>query len=372
MPAAARHIPNTDDLALADAALLTLATWRNEQLLPIGGEDLPSELQRLAESLTGHGYATLRDVRADPTAALQQLTSLPLVAYKPRKKDTRSLREARHPLTVKDGQPGTEDMHRLHRQRNLLAALLATPELAAGGNLDAALATMPVLATRRTMHTFRPFTADEMLLCRLVATAAARRPRSLQGATTFALADGGATPGETTGVRVCDLDRWQAPRDFALPGSARTIPLPYDPTYATDKLPQRQLRAARAGQLDDWGSRIVTRQLTALAQAAGGEPDPATRISYGGGHQPGGQQATMSAQRVIDGVLVKAGLYHLADITAKSVSLYAASVAAARGDRQAALALTGETEHRTRRLLTTDLPAPAASRPATPRFRRAA
>ncbi len=372
MHAAARHIPNTDDLALADAALITLATWRNEQLLPLGGEQLPTELQQLAAALTGAGYASLGDVRADIAGALQQLTGLALTWYKPRKKDTRSLREARDPLTVKDGQPGTEDMHRLHRQRNLFAALLATPELAAGGNLDAALATMPVLAIRRTMHTFRPFTADEMLLCRLVATAAARRPRSLQGAATFALADGGATPGETTGVRVCDLTRTPAPSGFALPGSVRTIPLPYDPAYATEQLPQRQLRAARTGRLDNWGSRIVTRQLTALARAAGGELDPTTRISYGGGHQPGGKEATMSAQRVIDGVLVKAGLYHLADITAKSVSIYAAFVAAARDDRQAALALTGETEHRTRRLLTTDLPAPAASRPATPRFRRAA
>ncbi|MGY1713087.1 hypothetical protein ACI78R_01380 [Geodermatophilus sp. SYSU D01106] len=372
MPAAARHIPNTDDLALADAALLTLATWRNEQLLPIGGEDLPSELQRLAESLAGHGYATLRDVRADPTAALQQLTGLPLTPYKPTQKDTRSLREALHPLTVTDCHPGSEDMHRLHRQRNLLAALLASPELAAGGNLDALLATMPILAARRTMHTFRPLTADEVLLCRLVATAAARRPRSLQGAATFALADGGATPGETTGVRVCDLDRRQAPSGFALLGSTRTIPLPYDPAHSTDELPQRQLRAARTGRLDDWGSRIVTRQLAVLARAAGGELDPAARVSYGGGHQPGGQQATMSAQRVIDGILVKGGLYHLADITAKSVSLYAAQVAADRGDRQAALALTGETEHRTRRLLTTDLPKSAGPRPATPRFRRAA
>jgi hypothetical protein len=186
------------------------------------------------------------------------------------------------------------------------------------------------------------------------------------------IADGGATPGETTGVRVCDLNRPQAPSGFDLPGSTRTIPLPYDPTYATDKLPQRQLRAARTGQLDDWGSRIVTRQLTALTRAAGEELDPTTRISYGGGHQPGGQQATMSAQRVIDGILVKAGLYHLADITAKSVSLYAASAAAARGDRQTALTLTGETEHRTRRLLTTDLPRPTSPRPTAPRFRRAA
>jgi hypothetical protein len=145
-------------------------------------------------------------------------------------------------------------------------------------------------------------------------------------------------------------------------GSTRVIPMPYDPTYSAERLP-----AAAAAR-----SRIVTQQLTALVRTSGGELDPTTQISYGDGHQPGGQKRTVSAQRVIDNVLVKAGLYHLADITAKSVTLYRSQIAAARGDRHIALALAGETEHRTRRLLATDLPKPAGPRPATPRFRRAA
>lgn len=361
-----------DSFTTNDAAIVALATLAEWDLVPDAGEMLPGEIQDLADTLTAAGFTTVGEIRANPTNALRTLTEVKIRKYTVRKNDRPSLKQAANPVTPQDGcEPDSPAMHDLHRKRNLLVALLAALALAASSDVDAAIAPLPVLRPRRTMHTHRPLCPDENLLTRILVTDSAVRPRGLQGATTYALVEGSATPGETTAVRVSSFHDLAAPRRFHLPGSTRQILMPYDEAFSTTSLPRRQQRVAREGELSSWGSRIVTMRLSQLRGRTGGELDPHTYVAYRGTHPAGGEKATQSAHPVIDRVLKRAGLYHHEDLTAKSVTTYAAAVAAARGDRDTAIALLGESEHRAKRLLTNPLPRQATRR-ATPRFRSAA
>lgn len=369
----------TDGILIKDAATITQAAWQNWNLIPVGGEQLPEQLQKLADQLIAAGFTTLGSLRLGGAEAVAAVTGIALKPYRRRKKDPKNLQAMQKPVVIEDPAcpSGSSRMHEVHRTRNLIALLVATPSVMNGTYIGVQLAAFPVILTRRSMRTGRPSCADEVVLTRTIVTAASQTVRGLPGAATFALADGGATAGETTGVRFSDLDDTSEPTQVTLAGSIRLIwedprgttgAAPEDPAFGHPR-GRRQLRLARIGYLDPWGRDILTRHVAARRRH--GEVRPEDLVTYRGRHEPGGPQATMSAQGVIDKFLQQAGLYWQADVTAKSVTLARAAAAAASGDRQGALAATGETEHRAKRLLGGDLPpATVAVRP-TPRYRRA-
>lgn len=152
----------------------------------------------------------------------------------------------------------------------------------------------------RTNAAARPLTDVEVTLCRATSRMGEAGGRSLQRAVCWALSETTAVSSEISAVRIGDVDHRGQPRWVRLPGTRR-----HDP---------------RLGELSDWGSRIVARQLDLLAQRGA---TPATLLSYRGQQVGGGTHAQSSVCNALGGVLAMSGLSNEPDVRPASVRNWA-------------------------------------------------
>lgn len=152
----------------------------------------------------------------------------------------------------------------------------------------------------RTNAAARPLTEVEVTLCRATSRMGEAGGRSLHRAVCWALGETTAVSSEISAVRVGDVDHPDQPRWVRLPGTRR-----HDP---------------RLGELSDWGSRIVARQLDLLAQRGA---TPATLLSYRGQQVGGGTHAQSSVCNAVGGVLALSGLGTEPDVRPASVRNWA-------------------------------------------------
>lgn len=195
----------------------------------------------------------------------------------------------------------------LHRARNLLALLLGAAELDTHTkDVPSALRHMPAPIHPRTIRRNRPCTADEIALMRLLAHAAARAaPDNIQ-ASVYALVDAGATPRETTTV---------TPSHFTVDGEARYVIVGEHPTPGA-KSPSMDHRFL---DLDRFGRALLE---PAVARQMEDHGDPNRTFTYRPTtNLPGSNQAASSAQRVLDRLMVAAGIVGR-DVTASSIYLW--------------------------------------------------
>jgi integrase/recombinase XerC len=152
----------------------------------------------------------------------------------------------------------------------------------------------------RTATGARPLTDAEVTLCRASTRLGETGSRTLQRAVCWALAEATAVTSEISAVRVGDLDDLEAPRWVRLAGTRR-----HDP---------------RLGELTDWGSTIVTRQVALLRQQ---RCTPATVLAYRGSNVPGEAVAQASACNAVGAVLALADLAREPDVRPASVRNWA-------------------------------------------------
>ena len=152
----------------------------------------------------------------------------------------------------------------------------------------------------RTDTAARPLTDLEVTVCRASSRMGEAGGRSLHRAVIWALGETTAVTSEISAVRVGDVDDQAAPRWVRLPGTRR-----HDP---------------RLGELSDWGSVIVARQLALLAER---RATPATLLSYRGQGVPGEHGAQSAVCNAIAGVLTLAGFADEADVRPASLRNWA-------------------------------------------------
>jgi site-specific recombinase XerD len=160
--------------------------------------------------------------------------------------------------------------------------------------------TLDLTLPPRTTTAARPLTDDEVIACRYAVRLGRAGATSLQRAVCWALAEATAITSEITQVRVADLDDEDQPRWVRLMGSKRAEP--------------------RLGQLTDWGSRIVRRQVEVLLDAGA---STTVLLTYRGRAVPGQHVAQASAANAIAETLRAAGLGDEADVRPASVRNWA-------------------------------------------------
>lgn len=146
----------------------------------------------------------------------------------------------------------------------------------------------------------RPLTDLEVTLCRASARLGEAGGRSLRRAVCWALGEATAVSSEMSAVRIGDVDDSRAPRWVHLPGTRR--------------------HDARLGELSDWGSRIVARQLEVLGQR---HCTPATPLVYRGQAVPGEATAQSAACNALAAVLHLSGLGAEPDVRPASLRNWA-------------------------------------------------
>lgn len=152
----------------------------------------------------------------------------------------------------------------------------------------------------RSDTTARPLTDLEVTLCRASSRMGEAGGRSLHRAVCWALGETTAVTSEISAVRVGDVDDRTAPRWVRLPGTRR-----HDP---------------RLGELTDWGSTIIARQLELLAQR---HATPATLLTYRGQGIPGETGAQSAVCNAIGAILTLAGLAEEPDVRPASLRNWA-------------------------------------------------
>jgi integrase len=152
----------------------------------------------------------------------------------------------------------------------------------------------------RSDTTARPLTDLEVALCRASSRLGEAGGRSLHRAVCWALGESTAVTSEISAVRVGDVDDRTAPRWVRLPGTRR-----HDP---------------RLGELSQWGSVIVARQLELLGQR---RCTPATPLVYKGQGVPGEPAAQSAVCNAIGAVLELAGLAAEPDVRPASLRNWA-------------------------------------------------
>ena len=148
---------------------------------------------------------------------------------------------------------GTEAAHRLHRTRNVLAALLWTLSWSAGHNPCSVIEDLPTLL-RRPGGKNRRVHDDEILLLRLRAIYRLHRTRRfLAAGIMYAVTEGGAWPVETTRLVIGDFDNPARPRTVKIRDEAaradtvaRQIAIP---GWAQRALPHALARFTGPGRL---------------------------------------------------------------------------------------------------------------------------
>jgi integrase/recombinase XerC len=146
----------------------------------------------------------------------------------------------------------------------------------------------------------RPLTDDEMLLCRAAARLGQAGGTSLQRAVALALGEATAVSSEISTIRIHHVDDLKSPRWVRLPGTRR-----HDP---------------RLGELSDWGSVIVARQIKVLRDK--GLPKP-TLLTYRGKGTPGQHVAQAATCNALGEILRTVGLSEQSDVRPASIRNWA-------------------------------------------------
>jgi integrase/recombinase XerC len=160
--------------------------------------------------------------------------------------------------------------------------------------------TLDLQLPARTGTAARPLTDAEVTLCRASARLGEAGATSLQRAVAWALGEATAVSSEISTIRVGDVDDPQAPRWVHLPGTRR-----HDP---------------RLGELTDWGSRILGRQLRVLHDR---RCTAATLLTYRGAGTPGQAGAQAAVCNAVGAVLTLAGLAQEPDVRPGSLRNWA-------------------------------------------------
>lgn len=160
--------------------------------------------------------------------------------------------------------------------------------------------TVDIRLPSRSDRAARPLTDLEVTLGRATSRLGEAGGRSLHRAVCWALAETTAVTSEISAIRAGDVDDPHAPRWVRLPGTRR-----HDP---------------RLGELSDWGSVIVARQLELLNQRHG---TPATLLTYRGQGVPGHPGAQSAVCNAIGNVLALAGLADEPDVRPASLRAWA-------------------------------------------------
>lgn len=152
----------------------------------------------------------------------------------------------------------------------------------------------------RSDTTARPLTDLEVTLCRASSRMGEGGGRSLHRAVCWALGETTAVSSEISAIRVGDVDDRSAPRWVRLPGTRR-----HDP---------------RLGELSDWGSSIVARQLELLQQR---RCTPVSLLTYRGQGVPGEHGAQSAVCNALGNVLGLAGMADEPDVRPASLRNWA-------------------------------------------------
>ncbi len=196
--------------------------------------------------------------------------------------------------TVKGGMP---ELTTRHARRSALRMLFRSlREL----GYDVGDPTLDLQLPARADTSARPLTDLEVTLCRASSRMGEAGGGSLHRAACWALGETTAVSSEISTVRIGDLDDKRAPRWVQLPGTRR-----HDP---------------RLGELSDWGSRIVARQIELLTQR---HATPATLLTYRGQGVPGLPSAQSAVCNALSGVLSLAGLADEPDVRPASLRNWA-------------------------------------------------
>lgn len=216
----------------------------------------------------------------------------------------------------------------LHTTRNLIvaaaAAAAATIDAGSPHTSPAAIYANSIKLARRSPHIRRPFSDDEIVLCRVAAHLIARLDPRDHTATTYTLIDAGFVPGETTVVRIDDTDEPEMPQLLLAAGNGHL--------------------KARYLDLDQFASHTFGRHIEHALCAGHATDVPLTytpRVRKNGEtHTPGSPSATASAQRKIDRFLDLLRL-PTGDITASSITQWRIGTMLRTQGPDAALAISG-------------------------------
>ncbi|MEV7431841.1 site-specific integrase [Nocardioides sp. NPDC092400] len=160
--------------------------------------------------------------------------------------------------------------------------------------------TVDLVLPPRTSTAARPLTDDEVVLCRTSARLGEAGSASLQRAVIWALGESTAISSEISAIRIRDVDDPEAPRWVRLPGTRRCDP--------------------RLGELSEWGTVIVARQIGRLREQ---RATPTTLLTYKGAGTPGEATAQASVANAIGAVLRYAGLAAEPDVRPASLRNWA-------------------------------------------------
>lgn len=160
--------------------------------------------------------------------------------------------------------------------------------------------TLDLQLPARTATAARPLSDEEVTLCRASSRMGEAGGAGLYRAVCWALGEATAVTSEISAIRVGDVDDPEHPRWVRLPGTRR-----HDP---------------RLGELSEWGSVIIARQLHLLIQQRRG---PASPLVYRGKATPGEPTAQSAVCNAIAGVLKNAGLHYEPDVRPASLRNWA-------------------------------------------------
>lgn len=160
--------------------------------------------------------------------------------------------------------------------------------------------TLDLALPPRTATAARPLTDVEVALCRTSARLGEAGSLSLQRAVCWALGEATAISSEISAVRIRDVDDPDRPAWVRLPGTRRCDP--------------------RLGELTDWGSTIIARQISLHRERAASS---ATLLAYRGAATPGQDKAQAATCNALSAVLKYAGLATEPDVRPASLRNWA-------------------------------------------------
>ncbi len=160
--------------------------------------------------------------------------------------------------------------------------------------------TLDLVLPPRTGTAARPLTDAEVGFCRTSARLGEAGAASLQRAVAWAIGETTAVSSEISAVLIRDVDDHDDPRWIRLAGTRR--------------------HDARLGELTDWGSTIVKRQLQVLDERSA---PPSTPLTYKGDAVPGEAKAQAAVCNALGAVLKFAGLAAEPDVRPASLRNWA-------------------------------------------------
>lgn len=189
------------------------------------------------------------------------------------------------------------DADKVHRCRNVLAAIIALAADLADADPKPALGRVPSVVRPRPGGRRRALTDDEVLVLRVYATYLMRTARRVEPAITYLITEAGANPSEVTAVTPKRLIPTMAPNEVRLPGVQGLVP-------------------KRKVAIPAWG-QVPLR--TALTHHVASHPGAnTTPIAYRGKKPAGGSVASACASGNLKRLFREVGIDH-GSVTATSV-----------------------------------------------------